>query len=47
LRQAIAAIPSYDGLIANLPHGVKRHVFRDPSLLITGQTSVALLVEKP
>ena len=47
LRQAIAAIPSYDGLIANLPGGVRRDVFRDPRLLITGRTTVALLVEKP
>jgi hypothetical protein len=47
LRQAIAAIPSYDGLIANLPGGLRRDVFRDPSLLITGRTSLALLVAKP
>jgi hypothetical protein len=47
LRQAIAAIPSYDGLVANLPGGLRRDVFRDPSLLITGRTSVALIVAKP
>ena len=44
LRQAIAAIPAYDGLIASLPGHVKRHVFRDPSLLVTGAASVAFNV---
>jgi len=47
LRQAIAAIPSYDGLIANLPGGGRRRVLRDPSLLITGRTTVALRVGNP
>ncbi len=36
LRQAIAAIPPYDGLIANLPGHLRRHVFRDPALLVIG-----------
>ncbi len=45
LRQAIDAIPSYDGLIANLPGHVKRHVFRDPSLLVTGRATVAFNVD--
>jgi hypothetical protein len=47
LRTAIAAIPSYDGLFANLSGYGRRRVFRDPSLLITGQTTLAFVVEKP
>jgi hypothetical protein len=47
LRHAIAAIPSYDGLIASFPGGHRHRVFRDPSLLITGRTTVALMVGKP
>ncbi len=46
LRQAIALIPAYDGLIANLPHHVKRHVFRDPSLLVTGRATLAFDVAR-
>jgi hypothetical protein len=47
LRAAIAAIPTYDGLYANVPGHGKRRVFRDPSLLITGQTTVSFVVAKP
>jgi hypothetical protein len=47
LRGAIAAIPTYDGLYANVPGHGKRPVFRDPSLLITGRTTVAFVVAKP
>jgi len=47
LQAAIAAIPSYDGLYANVPGHGKRQVFRDPSLLITGRTTVAFVVAKP
>ena len=44
LRQAIAGIASYDGLYANIPGHRKRRVYRDPSLLITGQTVLGLSV---
>ena len=37
LRQAIAAIPSLRRADREPAQGVKRHVFRDPSLLITGR----------
>jgi len=47
LQAAIAAIPSYDGLYANVPGAGRRRVFRDPSLLITGRTTLLLSVEKP
>jgi len=47
LRVAIAAIPTYDGLYANVPGHGKRRVFRDPSLLITGGTTLVFDVEKP
>jgi hypothetical protein len=46
LRALIAAIPSYDGLYANVPGHGKRPVFRDRSLLITGRTTLAFVVEK-
>jgi hypothetical protein len=45
LRDAIASIPTYDGLYANVPGHGKRRVFRDPSLLITGRTTVLLAVK--
>ena len=46
LRAAIAAIPSYDGLYANVLGHVKRRAFRDPSLLITGRTTLPFVVAK-
>jgi hypothetical protein len=45
LRAAIASIPTYDGLYASVPGQAKRRVFRDPSLLITGRTTLVLLVK--
>ena len=47
LQAAIAAIPAYDGLYANVLGHVKRRAFRDPSLLITGRTTLAFLVGNP
>jgi hypothetical protein len=47
LRDAIASIPSYDGLYANVLGHAKRRAFRDPSLLITGRTTLPFVVEKP
>ncbi|HUA05612.1 MAG TPA: hypothetical protein VMB27_17020 [Solirubrobacteraceae bacterium] len=47
LRAAIASIPTYDGLYANVPGQRKRRVFRDPSLLITGRTTLLMFAEKP
>ena len=47
LRAAIAAIPPYDGLYANQLGHAKRPVFRDPSLLITGRTTLPFVVAKP
>jgi hypothetical protein len=46
LRAAVAAIPTYDGLYANELGHAKRRVFRDPSLLITGRTTLPFVVEK-
>ena len=40
LRDAIASIPTYDGLYANVAGQARRRVFRDPSLLITGRTTL-------
>ena len=45
LRDAIASIPTYDGLYANVPGQGRRRAFRDPSLLITGRTTLLLLVK--
>jgi hypothetical protein len=45
LRGAIASIPTYDGLYANVAGHGKRRVFRDPSLLITGRTTLLLSVK--
>jgi hypothetical protein len=45
LRDAIASIPTYDGLYANVPGQARRRVFRDPSLLITGRTTLLLSVK--
>ncbi len=47
LRAAIASIPTYDGLYANVPGHGKRRVVRDPTLLITGRTTLPFLVQKP
>jgi hypothetical protein len=47
LRTAIASIPTYDGLYATVPGHGKRQAFRDPSLLITGGTTLAFVVKKP
>ncbi|MBV8219485.1 MAG: hypothetical protein JO325_13545 [Solirubrobacterales bacterium] len=47
LRAAIASIATYDGLYANVPGTGNRPVLRDPSLLITGRTTLPLFVEKP
>ena len=48
LRATIAAIPRYDGLYANeLGHAKRLLAFRDPSLLITGRTTLPFLVAKP
>jgi hypothetical protein len=44
LRQAIAGIASYDGLTANIQGHGKRRVYRNPSLLITGRTELAFVV---
>ena len=44
---AVATIPTYDGLYANELGHAKRRVFRDPSLLITGRTTLPFVVEKP
>ena len=44
LRQAVAAIANYDGLYAGFPGHAKRAVYRDPSLLITGQATLPFMV---
>jgi hypothetical protein len=44
LRSALAAIPPYDGLLLRFAHHKAAHVYRDPSLLITGQTKVTFRV---
>jgi hypothetical protein len=46
LRATIAAIPSDEGLYADVPGQRGRRV-SDPSLLITGQTTLTLFVAKP
>jgi len=45
LGDAIASIATYDGLYANVPGHGKRRVLRDPSLLITGRTTLLLAVK--
>ena len=47
LRAAVATIPTYDGVYANELGHAKRRVFRDPSLLITGRTTLPFVVKKP
>ena len=44
LRAIIAAIPPYDGLYANLPRHIKRPVYRNRALLITGRTALSFVV---
>lgn len=44
LRQAIGGLSSYDGLYAGIPGHGKRRVYGDPSLLITGRTTVGFRV---
>jgi hypothetical protein len=44
LRKAIAAIHTYDGLVLKSPGHKSQHVYRDPGLLITGGTTVAVPV---
>lgn len=47
LRKQFAAIPGYDGISVKLGlHANSKHAYRDPSLLITGDASVLLDVEK-
>jgi hypothetical protein len=45
LREAIAGIANFDGLYASIPGHGKRRVYRNPSLLITGRTELALRVQ--
>jgi hypothetical protein len=45
LSDAIASISTYDGLYANVPGQARRRAFRDPSLLITGRTTLLLSVK--
>jgi hypothetical protein len=40
LRQAVAQIPTYDGLYLSLPGRGRRRLYRDSALLITGRTQV-------
>ncbi|MGH2881911.1 MAG: hypothetical protein ACRDPA_04290, partial [Solirubrobacteraceae bacterium] len=47
LRAAVASIPTYDGVYANELGHAKRRVFRDPSLLVTGRTTLPFVVETP
>lgn len=44
LRQAIAGLANYDGLYASFAGRVKRRVYRDPALLITGRTTLRFRV---
>ena len=44
LRKAFAGVGSYDGLQVRVGHRKAKHMYRDPSLLITGQAKVHLLV---
>ena len=44
LRTFIAAIPAYDGLYANLPGHIKRPLYRNRALLITGRTVLSFVV---
>jgi hypothetical protein len=45
LRRAVAAIPPYDGLVVRFAHRRPIRVFRDPALLITGQTELAFAIK--
>ena len=44
LRQAVAAIPPYDGLYAGFRGHAKRRAYRNPSLLITGRATLPFVV---
>jgi hypothetical protein len=44
LRAAVAGIAGYDGLYAGIPGRGKRPVYRNPALLITGQTLLPFVV---
>jgi hypothetical protein len=44
LRKQFDAIGSYDGLQVRFGHHKRKHLYRDPSLLITGQAKLHLLV---
>ena len=46
LRAAIAGIGSYDGLYASIPGHGKRRVYRSPSMVIAGSTTLALSVTR-
>jgi hypothetical protein len=43
LRSSIDAISGYDGLSVSLNGGSRHHAYRDPSLLISGRATLALL----
>jgi hypothetical protein len=44
LRKAFAAVGNYDGLQVRFGHSKAKHLYRNPSLLITGQAKLHLLV---
>jgi len=46
LRHAVAAIAPYDGLLIRFGHRGQARVYRDPSLLITGQAKVVFHVKR-
>ena len=46
LRQAVSGIVDYNGLYANIAGFGKRRVYRSPSLLVTGRTTLAFLVSR-
>jgi hypothetical protein len=44
LRKQFERVGSYDGLQGRIGHRKAKHLYRDPSLLITGQAKLHLLV---
>ncbi|MEA2145161.1 MAG: hypothetical protein QOG59_748 [Solirubrobacteraceae bacterium] len=46
LRRAVAAIAPYDGLLVRFGHRAPARIYRDPSLLITGQAKVVFRVKR-